>query len=443
MRTRINGPHVPQRQDTDLWSTRQHELATQAAERKVRLRSLDVYRGLMMIVLAFHGFGLAATSTRMLAEFPDSPSWRQIAIHSRHAEWQGWTAWDFAQPSFMLMVGVSMAYSLRKRFGNGDSGLQVLTHVLWRSSLLILLGVFLTSMGEPYTRWEFTQVLSQIGLGYALLYGFYRAGFWTQVVGVAAILAVTLCIYEFYPMSHPLPDAAVGVSSAWQTQELDHVAPIWYKNANAGHQLDVEFLNLFPRLEPFAFNPGGYVTLNFLPSLATMLLGLICGEQLQRRSHGLVKCLILIALGGLAAAAGWALAHYEIVPMIKRLWTPSWALFSGGICIVVLATLYLLIDVLHFSFWTLPIAVVGMNSIAMYLMSMLLSPWATRTLMTHLGDGIFRGELRWGNDTVQLLSESLTAAVTRWEPTTQATCVGLLFWCVCVGLYRKRIFLRI
>jgi predicted acyltransferase len=43
---------------------------------------------------------------------------------------------------------------------------------------------------------------------------------------------------------------------------------------------DVWF-NLFPRQTPFVFNPGDILTLNFVPSLATMIFGLIAGETLR------------------------------------------------------------------------------------------------------------------------------------------------------------------
>ena len=53
------------------------------------------------------------------------------------------------------------------------------------------------------------------------------------------------------------------------------------KNSNLAWAFDVWFLNLFPREAPFRFNGGGWSTLSFIPTLATMMLGLWRGEWLQ------------------------------------------------------------------------------------------------------------------------------------------------------------------
>ena len=56
------------------------------------------------------------------------------------------------------------------------------------------------------------------------------------------------------------------------------VAPVPWLNevtANPAWAFDVWFLNLFPRSKPFVANEGGYTTLNFIPTLGTMILGII------------------------------------------------------------------------------------------------------------------------------------------------------------------------
>ncbi len=73
-----------------------------------RLLSLDAYRGLIMIALAFNGFGLAETAARHL-KTADSEFWQQIKYQFSHVDWAGCAFWDLIQPSFMFMVGVSMA----------------------------------------------------------------------------------------------------------------------------------------------------------------------------------------------------------------------------------------------------------------------------------------------------------------------------------------------
>ena len=69
--------------------------------------------------------------------------------------------------------------------------------------------------------------------------------------------------------------------------------------------------------------------------------------------------------------------------------------------------------------------IVGMNSLAIYVMGMLLRPWTAKTFQTHLGADVFK--VLGANN----------------APFVQATVVGLVFWLACWWLHRRRIFLRL
>lgn len=122
---------------------------------------------------------------------------------------------------------------------------------------------------------------------------------------------------------------------------------------------------------------------------------------------------------------GWLLNATGICPLVKRIWTPSWALFSTGWCCLILAALYWIIDVRQHRRWAFPLVVVGLNSIAIYCMEMLLKPWVVKSLKIHLGDQLF-----------------LTVGKT-YEPMVQATLIGLVFWIVCWWMYRQKFFIWI
>ena len=192
-----------------------------------------------------------------------------------------------------------------------------------------------------------------------------------------------------------------------------------------GHAIDLWLLNLLPRQKPFEFNSGGYQTINVLPSLATMLFGLMCGELLRSPRPGRQKLLILLCAGVGGLLVGQVLNLTGVCPLVKRIWTPSWALFSTGWCCLILAGLYAVVDVLGWRQWTWPLVVVGVNSIAIYCMSMLLKPWVAATWKIHLGPQVF---LAWGP-----LNEPLLTALV----------VGLTFWLACWWMYRNKIFIRI
>jgi len=105
---------------------------------------------------------------------------------------------------------------------------------------------------------------------------------------------------------------------------------------NAGVAFDRWFLNLFPRTAPFVNNSGGYLTLSFIPTLGTMLLGLFAGQWLRGAAPRIPFRKFLIA-GVVGIATGLLLHVSGICPVVKRIWTPAWTLYSGGLCFLFLA----------------------------------------------------------------------------------------------------------
>ncbi|MGH8018506.1 MAG: hypothetical protein ACREIA_09485 [Opitutaceae bacterium] len=204
-------------------------------------------------------------------------------------------------------------------------------HAFWRALLLILLGVFLRSTSRDMTNWTFEDTLTQIGLGYGFLFvlGFRpRRDHW---IALGTILAGCWAAFALWPLPGPDFDyARVGVTSAWlETHGLGGFTARWQKNSNLAWAFDTWWLNLFPRDEPFLFNRGGYATLSFVPTLGTMILGLIAGTLLRDGRTPREKLRWFAIAGGACLLTGVALGWFGIVPVVKRIWTPSWVLFSG------------------------------------------------------------------------------------------------------------------
>ena len=132
-----------------------------------RLTSMDAYRGLVMFLMMAEVLSLCAggASQARTARF-----WQFLAHHQSHVEWIGCSLHDLIQPSFSFLVGVALPFSLASRVARGQSRARMTLHAVWRALVLILLGVFLRSMGQPQTYWTFEDTLSQIGLGYVLLF---------------------------------------------------------------------------------------------------------------------------------------------------------------------------------------------------------------------------------------------------------------------------------
>jgi predicted acyltransferase len=156
-----------------------------------------------------------------------------------------------------------------------------------------------------------------------------------------------------------------------------------------------------------------------------MLLGLQAGRWLRagQSSAVLLKRFIIAGLVGLGT--GWVLTATGLAPSIKRIWSPGWVLFSGGWCFVLLAGFYYLIDVRRWRGWAFPLVVIGMNSIAAYLLAHLIVDFTVGMTRTLLGQGVF--ELL-GDAYRTLLSGTVVLAVL----------YGILWW-----MYRRKLFLRV
>ncbi len=390
----------------------------------VRLVSLDALRGTIMLYMASHTFGL-----NRMAEKNSEPFWRELAWWFDHVAWTGCSTWDLIQPAFMFMVGVAFPYSWSRRQATGEATGRIIAHGLFRALILVLIAVFLASGAGGWTKWEFFNVLGQIGLGYPFLFLLVsqhgeKPRLKLQVAALAVILVGYWLLFALYPVSWS-PDELIqrGISA----EELSGGVMVegffahWNKYTNVAAAFDLWFLNLFPRQTPFLFNSGGYATLNFIPSLGTMILGLMAGELLRSEKTTQQKLRWLL-VAGLGLTVVGLLAGVTVCPIIKRIWTPSWTLFSGGLVILLLAGYYWLIDLAGYRRWTFPLVVIGMNSIAIYMMSQLMRPWVTGRLQTHLGASLFNGS---------------------YAPIITDCLVLLVFWLVCWWMYRRRIFLKI
>jgi predicted acyltransferase len=318
-------------------------------------------------------------------------------------------------------------------------------------------------------------VLTQIGLGYWALHLFrtrpewnWSPRSWLLLQGIAA--AVVLIGYGAWFQSYTIPEEERATVERFVTQQMQSrgktdaelerelgltrdftgVAVHWNKHTNAAAAVDRWFLNRFPRQEPewegarFWINDGGYQTLNFIPSLATMMFGLMAGTVLRAgwTMRDVLRWMILAGAACFLVAMAldtstWPIqfASWSICPAVKRIWSPTWAVFSSGWTFWMLAAFYWVVDIWGCRRLAWPFAVVGMNSIAMYCMSQLMGGWTRETLKTHSATLDFWLGLDQGLG--YLLTQSAYA------PLNSRLAVLCVFWLICLWMYRRSIFIRI
>jgi predicted acyltransferase len=345
-----------------------------------RLVTLDAYRGFTMLAMVSGGFGTA--------HLLNDPTWGWFADQMEHRDWIGCTAWDLIQPSFMFIVGAAMPFAFALRRERGESWGRQLGHAVKRSLLLVAIGVFLDSYAQDRVYVQFIRVLQQIAIGYLLAFLVLglRPGWQALLAGL--ILVGHTAAYLLYGRA----------TGCWP----------WEEGFNLGTRLDV--------LLHLPVSTGGYATLNALSATATILFGVLCGELLRSDLPAARKLLTLAVAGVGGLWLGVVLS--PLVPIIKRLWTASFALYAGGWTCMLLLAFYVLVDVLHYQRWTFPLVVVGMNSIAVYCVSQLGKP---------------------------LIRNSLRPFVTPWlrdlpraGPVILMALVVLVEWSICYWLYRRR-----
>jgi heparan-alpha-glucosaminide N-acetyltransferase len=316
-------------------------------------------------------------------------------------------------------------YSMASRLAKGESKGWMTLHAWWRAFLLVALGIFLRSIGRDFTRFTFEDTLTQIGLGYGVLFllGFRKSR--DAWIALGLILAGCWAAFALYPLPGPgFEWAAAGAKPDW-AHNYQGFAAHWNKNTNLAWALDTWFLNLFPPDGWFKYNGGGYATLSFIPTLGTMILGLLAGRVMKSDKAAREKMTWLLVAGAIGIASGWLLDAAGICPSVKRIWTPSWTLFSGGWCFLLLAAFYAAVDLAGWrkpAFW---LVVIGMNSIAAYMIAHLFEDFIRSSLRTHLGAGTF------------------AAFGSAYEPFLMGSAILFFYWLILYWMYRRKLFLRI
>jgi len=385
-----------------------------------RVASVDVYRGFVMLLMLAEVLRLSAVSEAL----PDSAFWAFLSFNQTHVAWTWLSLHDMIQPSFTFLVGVVLPYSIASRKNSGADTAAILKHTLKRSLILVFLGIFLRSLHSTQTYFTFEDTLTQIGLGYTFL---VLLAFYSQRVQLIALILILVGYWAAFAI-YPLPDANFDYASAGVTPDWEHnasgFAAHWNKNTNLAWAFDRWFLNLFPCEKEFLFNEGGYSTLSFIPTLGTMILGLFAGNILNSSSKEKVRHFVIIGAG--LILLGILIHVFGINPIVKKIWTPAWTIFSGGICFLFLAFFYHLVDISGKGKYFFFLTVIGVNSIAAYV----IADGGTRSyirkaLFTHLGQNF----------------DQLFGAA--YAPLVSGSLVLLIVWLILYWMMKRKLFIKI
>jgi predicted acyltransferase len=335
----------------------------------------------------------------------------------RHAQWNGWTPTDLVFPFFLFIVGVAMAFSFSSRLKRGETRQKLLVHVLWRGLALFALGMFLNGFPNQYhlASWRVYGVLQRIAICYVIsailaLWADWRV--W--------ILTVAGCLVGYWILMRFVPVPGLGVPT--------HDVPLLDPDRNLAAWLDRELLG--GHLYEGTRDPEGM--LSTIPAVATSLLGLLTGQWLRSARSAKNKAMGMALFGLLGVTAGKILNLG--FPINKKVWTSSYVIFTAGLALVCLALCYWIVDAKERRGpWTKPLLVFGMNAIASYVFSELIS---------HLLDNVRASAgMSWQESIYEHVFAPLASPA--GASLLYALSYVLMCWVAMWVLYRKGIFLKI
>ena len=358
-----------------------------------RLLSLDVFRGLTMAAM-------------VIVNTPGD--WNNVYGPLLHAEWHGWTPTDLVFPFFLFIVGVAITLSRRSAQWSA---------IVRRTAIIFALGLFLNAYPRfDVASWRIPGVLQRIAVCYffaASAFQLTRGDRQRQAVTLGA-MAIALTVGYWIVMALvPAPGGTPGDLSP-----AGNLAAWMDRTLMPGHIYRPHY------------DPEGL--LSTIPAIATTLLGTVSGLWLQSsgRPTRTLRGLLAAGIAGVVLGYAWN----AVFPINKALWTSSYVLLTAGLASLLLAFCYWAADVRGWRGWTTPFVILGVNAIALYVLSGLL----VDTL----------GIIRVGPEAIPL---SRWIYVNLFAPVAAPKVASLMYALAHLGLmfvilawmYRRRLFLRV
>lgn len=316
-----------------------------------RLGSLDVLRGFDLFFLVFFQPVLIALSKAV-----DTPFTNAIKIPFQHIKWEGFAFWDIIMPLFLFMAGASMPFAFVKYMSVGNKK-QLYKRILKRVFLLFLFGMLCQGNLLAFNSnqiYFYSNTLQAIAIGYliaAIILIHFRLRW--QIIATGGLLLVYWAVMTFV-----LVDGFGGGD--------------FTPDYNMAEFIDRSVLGRFrdqAQVVGTEIDFGKYRYTWLISSLnfgVTVMTGVFAGQIMKGNQTKVKKMMWLVIVGVLMIVAGqlWSFQ----MPIIKKIWTSSMTLYSSGICFLLMALFYYLIDYKDYGKYLNWLKIYGLNSILAYML---------------------------------------------------------------------------
>ena len=377
---------------------------------KQRLVELDILRGLSIL-----GMILVITPG----------NWSKRFNWMNHAEWRGYPLSDMIFPTFLFCVGMAIVISFNSRTNQQKSTSQLFVKIVKRTILLILIGLIIN--GFPFydlTTIRIPGVLQRIALSY-----FITGSLWIifkktipNKIEFSLLISGILILILYYILLYHIPIPSIGItgvssSNSWPAfidQNVFGIHHLWPYGTTEGK---------------VTYDPEGILA--SFPASVNIIFGILVGS-FHLKNNNLYNFPFLIGFGLIIMLIALGLDFFEIMPIIKKIWTSSFVLLSSGFSILTLGIVQLLIHYLpKTKKLFFPFIVYGANAILAFAVSNMLIPiFEFKISDLSIREIGYQFLLRFiSNEKVASLSFSIIFLV-------------LLYWILKI-LYNKKIFLKI
>jgi predicted acyltransferase len=273
-----------------------------------RLNSLDALRGLTII-----GMIIVNNPGSWVAAYPPLC----------HSEWEGCTPTDLVFPFFLFIMGFSLFLSTQLRLSKGTSKENLFIHLIKRSALIFLIGLALNAF--PFNNLPGLRILGV--LQRIAIVNFFCGALLIYSTRKFRIYLGLIILLGYWILLSFIPSPLAGYAT--YTYETNWVA--WLDQLVLGsHTWEV-----MPLMDPEGI-------LSTLPAIVTGLIGIEIAFLFTRNPDKREKTILLLVSGFILTIIG--LGWGSIFPLIKKLWTSSYVLYTAGLASMTLGTFYWFID---------------------------------------------------------------------------------------------------